>query len=449
MPTAARRRSRLDAISIAGVRLTTRGWGFVAVALVCLIGAYGGGRQELLYVAILLVALPVIAVIVVRSRKPRLAVTRTFAPHVVQAGSPAGVVLAVRNLTTRASPPAIWVDALPWPPHATPAAILPALQPRGARFSKRGNATTLAYDLVPPRRGVFPVGPLSLELGDAFGLARFEVALGEAASIVVTPEVIPLATTGLTVPAGDGEAWLVQRRSSGDEDDAMTREYRTGDAMRRVHWRATARRGELMVRQEEQRSLPEARIIVDTQRAGYRDVSTEYLEDEAESAAFEWVVRMLASVTVHLRRAGFVVTITETGDSQLDAVILGRRRTWGDEEFLAALAGLELVDQPVLSTGRARNEGPLIAIVGSPEPETIEWMLRQRRPGEFAVAFMVRSVTSVDLIDRSFGVPAAPSMLAESLIDDGWLVVPVRADDDHASAWEAVVVETGRARGSA
>jgi hypothetical protein len=58
-------------------------------------------------------------------------------------------------------------------------------------------------------------------------------------------------------------------------------------------------------------------------------------------------------------------------------------------------------------------------------------------------------VSSVDLINRSFGVDSAPSGIGERLANAGWLVVPVHADDDHAAAWEAVVFETGRSRAGA
>ena len=49
----------------------------------------------------------------------------------------------------------------------------------------------------------------------------------------------------------------------------MTREYRHGDPMRRVHWAATARHGELMVRQEESVTTPEATIILDQRLAAF------------------------------------------------------------------------------------------------------------------------------------------------------------------------------------
>jgi hypothetical protein len=444
--------NRLTQLTLGGVHLTLRGWAFLGASFLCFVSAYAGGRQELLYVAVLLAALPVIAVIVVRLRRPRLSVVRSFAPHVIPAGSTATVSLVVRNLAPRKSMRARWTDTVPWRPGVTEEGDLPPLQVRGPRFATRGNAVTLRYDLTPPRRGIFPIGPMNVDLGDALGLAASSLVAGEPQPVIVTPEVIALAETGLTMPAGDGEARLVQRRATGDDDDSMTREYRAGDAMRRVHWRATARHGDLMVRQEEQRSFPEARIIVDTRRAGYRDATDD--DEGAESPAFEWVVRMLASVAVHLRRMGFLVTIDETALPQLDSVGQGRRRTWGDEEFLSNLAAMELADTlSIRRTGGAERQrganGPVVAILGTPEPDTLEWLLRQRPPGELAVAFMVRNASALDLLDRSFGVPASAPQVAERLADAGWLVVPVRSDDDHAAAWEAVVVETGRARGSA
>ncbi|MEP6480939.1 MAG: DUF58 domain-containing protein [Rhodoglobus sp.] len=512
----------LAALGVGGVRLRLRGWLFLAASVILFFVAYTTGRQELLYIATLLGVLPIVAVIFVRVRRPRLAVTRAFSPQVIPAGSTASVSLVVRNLSSLRSVRATWRDELPWRQYETSVGDLPPLRARGSRFVGRGNSVALAYDLHPPRRGVFPVGPLGVEVADAFGLAECRFAVGSPQPITVTPEVIPLADTGMTVPAGDGESRLVQRRASGDEDDAMTREYRAGDAMRRVHWRATARKGELMVRQEEPRSFPEARILVDTRRDGYRDggddgygdggdadregggadregggadregvgaggagddarasgdgpggkssesvggsgrgavhrdahASAQFLQaaqhdGDPQSEAFEWVVRMLASVAVHLRRSGFVVTVHDSGIPQLEAVSHAKRRTWGDEQFLASLASLELTEAPGTQRRSPRSSGPLIALVGTPDAEVVDWLLAQRQPGELAVAFMVRNLSAIDIIDRHFGNATAAPVIADRLTDAGWLVVPVRADDDHAAAWEAVVVETGRSRGSA
>ena len=428
--------------------LTRRGWWFLGTAVVAFIGAYAGGRQELLFVACFLAALPIIALIFVRARRPRITVSRSFRPNVIQAGETASVTITVRNTASASSMPARWWDAVPWHPFATTEAWLPALQPRGPRYDGRGNSVVVGYDVRPPHRGVFDIGPLTIEVTDAFGLATSRLKVDESQSLTVTPEVFPLGDTGLSIPAGEGESRLVQRKATGDDDDVMTREYRDGDAMRRVHWRASARHGDLMVRQEEQRSFPEARILVDTTRSSYIEASSDERDAASESPAFEWVVRMLASVSVHLRRSGFLVTIAETGPEQLGSLGRGRRRTSGDEQFLARLASFQLTPATKHLTVRGReSSGPLVALVGAPDAETVDWMLAHRHPGELAVAFMVHDVSALDVLDRSFGLQGSAPDAAERFENAGWLVVDVRSDDDHATAWNSVVVETGRSRG--
>ena len=80
------------------------------------------------------------------------------------------------------------------------------------------------------------------------------------------------------------------------DDDVIPRAYRDGDELRRVHWRSTARYGELMVRREEQRWQDRAVLILDSRRTAH--VGT------GPSSSFEFAVSAAASVGVHLARSG-------------------------------------------------------------------------------------------------------------------------------------------------
>jgi uncharacterized protein (DUF58 family) len=439
-------------VGLGGVRLTRRGVVMLAASAVAFMVAYALGFRQLLYVATALAALPLIALLLIRVRRPRLSVIRSFSPHVVEAGSMSVVSLLVHNLGAAPTLRAICWDEAPWVESGSFPIELPVMQQRGLRFTRRGNTVRLEYELRPPRRGIHPIGPFVIQLGDAFGLVTTAYTVGQRQDLIVTPEVVALPETGLSISAGDGESRLVQRRSSGDDDDSMTREYRAGDAMRRVHWRASARHGDLMVRQEEQRSFPEARVILDTRGIGYDDLYGDERTGVLESDCFEWAVRMLASVTVHLRRYGFHVTVAESGSPQLE-IGLSRRHRRLDDEFLAELAELRLTISSwgaselsgSMDKGRGSN-GPIIAIAAAPDAQTLEWMLGQRRPGDVAVAFLVQPVSTADSPAHSAAARESYSLAAtsERLTNAGWLVVSVRSDDDHAAAWDSVALMTGR-----
>ncbi|HXR43454.1 MAG TPA: DUF58 domain-containing protein, partial [Pseudolysinimonas sp.] len=230
------------------LRPTWRGWASLGVGVLALLFAYTAGRREILVVAAAAILLPLVGMAVVRIRRPRFEVVRLFSPPVVAAGGAVAVTLRIRNTASGASTPLVWNDALPWR-EAVPPQQLDAI-PVG---SMPRRTRSVSYELHPPRRGVYAVGPLVVELHDPFGMATSVLAIGQADQLVVVPTVFDLPTGGPTLADGEGAAQLVQRRVTGNDDDLTTREYRPGDALRRVHWRASARHGELMVRQEEHR----------------------------------------------------------------------------------------------------------------------------------------------------------------------------------------------------
>jgi uncharacterized protein (DUF58 family) len=402
--------------------LTHRGWVTLVLGLVCLVAGYSAGRREVLVVGGFALLLVVLGAIIVRARKPRFDIIRLFSPPVVSAGAITRVTVRVRNVGSSASTPLLWNDAIPWSQPMAPHEL--GAIPIGSAARR---VRAVDYDLHPVRRGLYPIGPFVVEYEDPFGMVDSVLAVGEADRLVVVPDVVELPQGGPTLADGEGTALLVQRRVTGNDDDLTTREYRPGDALRRVHWRASARHGELMVRQEEHRSHPDARILIDTRQGGYPDAVPDAFDTwspTAHSEAFEWVVRMTASLGVHLEGAGFRVSVEETAVPQVER--LGERWEGGRraEGFLTSLAAVRLIDRandPVGTGVVAEPEGPVFALMADPDEATITWMLKRRRAGQAAVAFLVDPRQS----------------LAERLTQAGWEVVRVHDEMHPGDAWRA------------
>uniref|UniRef100_UPI0028D30CFD DUF58 domain-containing protein n=1 Tax=uncultured Leifsonia sp. TaxID=340359 RepID=UPI0028D30CFD len=286
-------------------RPTARGWAFGAVGVVALAASAFFGRTDVLFVGVFLTVLVLAAMISVTVDRPRLTVARSFHPDVVAVGEKATIVTTARNLSSRPSPPARWREFAPDAVEVQPSAPFPRLGPHQLNVTHGRDTVVLRQDVVAARRGSHAVGPLIVSRADPFGIAYAEYAVGQPRQLLVTPRVVPLRRGELDVAHSEGTEHELQRHSIPSADELIAREYRPGDPLRRVHWRATARHDKLMVRQEEQRSNPEAWLLMDT-RAG---------EDGDEE--FETLVEFVASIGVHLLDNGFVVSVVETAQRQL------------------------------------------------------------------------------------------------------------------------------------
>jgi uncharacterized protein (DUF58 family) len=116
------------------------------------------------------------------------------------------------------------------------------------------------------QRGAFPLGPTCLVSGDPFGFFTVNQEFPSTRSLLVLPLIIPI--TDFPSPAGllpGGKA--IQRKSYDVTPHASgVREYVHGDALKRIHWPSTARRGKLMVKEFEQDPQSELWIFLDAQR---------------------------------------------------------------------------------------------------------------------------------------------------------------------------------------
>jgi uncharacterized protein (DUF58 family) len=293
-----------------------RGWGLLAAGAVSLLAAQIMGRRDLLSLSVLLVVLPLISLAGIRLVKPKFQVYREFNPSPVETSAATTVRLAVAR-TGQGTGRAIMEERLPPRFGESPAFRFPAR-------SATGGTSRYEYHLRSSQRGQFVIGPVTAEFTDPFGLSLHRQAIDDGDTLTVTPAAVELPVTGLAGARGNDGVTATRIRANPSDDDVMTREYRHGDPMRRVHWPATARHGALMVRQEESVTTPEATIILDqrygafaggpgTGSGGTGLGGTVAMEghEMLTSGTFEWAVVAAISISTHLAERNYALRLLD------------------------------------------------------------------------------------------------------------------------------------------
>lgn len=296
-------------------RPTWRGAGLALAGALSLVGAALYGRVDLLVLGLVLLLLPLAAAIAVTVDRPWISVARQFESDVVTAGEPAHVAVTVRNEASRRAPSLRWRDACPPGLTASSLAPLPPLGEHAAASRDHSDSATVRYSLGTTLRGVFSVGPLLLERTDPFGLVRCLYAVGSGKPLIVVPRVDDLGEGEFDVSRSEGYEHELVKHSIPNADELIARDYRPGDPMRRVHWRATARHDKLMVRQEEPRSNPETWMLLDTD--GGSRLEHRHLHGDGGNDRFETAVDLAASLGAHLIDQGYVLGVAESAPLQL------------------------------------------------------------------------------------------------------------------------------------
>jgi uncharacterized protein (DUF58 family) len=360
--------------------LTLRGRCLVAAGLALLLVGVLLGERPLVQIAIFVLALPLVSAAVVAREHFSITSRRTVSPARLPRGEDAEVLLELTNTDRRSG--GLWVltEELPAGFGAAPRFVVDRLA--------AGATTGLRYAVHGARRGRHSLGPLRLRLVDPFGLVLRTTAGTDTVPLVVVPRVRPLGPGGPV--GGSGGSGEGARRSIAvhGEDDVSTRAYRHGDDLRKVHWRATARAGELMVRLEERPWRAQATVLLDTRsrahlvaprRAGI-PVPAVAGDDAPPPDTLEWVVEAAASIGTTLTRRGSVLrVVTDAGE----LTPVGGRAGLAAEELLDRLADLTPSRQSGLTTAvehacRIAGDGPLICLLGSVGADDVVDLVRAR-----------------------------------------------------------------------
>lgn len=396
--------------------LTLRARSLMAAGAALAVCAVLLGQRDLLRAAVLLLALPLMAVVMVSRTHYRLACARILDPPRVEAGRSTTVRLRLDNVSRLPTGVLLMRDTLPPALGGSPRFVLDRVQPRGVR--------EVSYPLRSEVRGRFRVGPLSVRLTDPFGLVELTRSFATTDELVVTPVVSALPQTPLGGDWSSGGDGVARAVAATGHDDAATREYREGDDLRKVHWRSTARVGELMVRREEQPFTSRATLLVDTRADAHHGAGA--------GSSLEWVVSAVASIGVALIHTGFSLRVLDSSGS--DVVPAGVPAT--ESALLDALADVRVtrgrsLDSAVDALRDAGGQGLLIAVLGQLDPEEAEGLGRLRHSAGRCVGVLVDTPTWTGARTGAPRYDETQVLLART----GWKVLPVTHGTTLASIW--------------
>jgi uncharacterized protein (DUF58 family) len=296
---------------------------------------------------------------------------------------------------------------------------------------RHGRRLSVRYLLARLPRGRYAFEDVRVEIADPFGLESVAVALPAPGALLVYPRLVRLerlfSETG--AHAHDGRRLLL-RRHTGFELHGV-REYEQGESLRRVHWRSTARRGQLMVKELEDAPRDEIAVLLDA------DASAVVGE------SFDVQVRAAGSILdsyVHRGRRAVLVVNSERRDvQQVHSVAADWRRA------LELLAAAEPTGRSTVARLLAEHDGPaaraleLAVVTARLEPELVDRLVQR--------ALSRRKVSLVHVDAASFnGARRRAEPLLLRLQTAGVPVAIVRAGDDLGAALEGgPVVEAARA----
>ncbi|NJL46838.1 MAG: DUF58 domain-containing protein [Leptolyngbyaceae cyanobacterium SM2_5_2] len=203
-----------------------------------------------------------------------------------------------------------------------PAQELGPIQQHALQTISPGQTYTWRYRLSTHRRGIYRWSTVVLRSAAPLGLFWCRRELAVPATVVVYPQVLPLQRCPildtLANQTGQHRQSLRSRMSTTDGMTRSLRPYRWGDSTRLIHWRTSARYGDLRVRELESLAAgQEVMIAIDTSQ-------------HWNAEHFEQAVVAAASLFTYATQRGLVVTLWQRPDD-----VLHDRRS-----ILYALAGL-------------------------------------------------------------------------------------------------------------
>jgi uncharacterized protein (DUF58 family) len=199
------------------------------------------------------------------------------------------------------------------------------------------------------QRGSFELNQLRLSSAYPFGVVKHSrTVTTDTLEVLVLPRIYELNCIPLPVIAdanSDGDLQIPQK--GGQDEFAAVREYVQGDSLRHIHWRASARQHQLVVKEYERSDRPVLLVALDSRAA--------FNQGEGSRSTFEFAISIAASMIRHASREGMQSILVSESTERHERVIPAYTADLYDlYAFLASLesngtlSGSELIEQAVV-----------------------------------------------------------------------------------------------------
>ncbi|MFN2557702.1 MAG: DUF58 domain-containing protein [Nitriliruptorales bacterium] len=378
------------------------------------------GIDEVSMAALACLVLVALAVLFTRLASLRLSSWRHVRPTRLWFDEKGSVDLEIRNEGWLPTALLLLEDETAGALAALPRFVLEPLGP--------GRAVHMRYSIQGRQRGLHTVGPARMHLRDPFGVAQRPLRFDDAEQVVVYPPVLPLPSIlprlGRLGTTTEGTA----RPVSTSGEFANVREYVRGDDLRKVHWKSTAHRGKLMLKQEESPFEVQATLVLDARRIAHGG--------SGPASTFETVVTAAASAAYHLSERRYELRFC--CEPLAPPVVLG----W--ETLLERLAVLQPIPATTLTplwralAERSVGEGLLVSVGPVPEPAELREMVRTGRAFGGKVAVLVAAASERG--GRRAGGRETPELALAALRGAGWRATVHRPGLALADSWQELAL---------
>jgi uncharacterized protein (DUF58 family) len=248
------------------------------------------------------------------------------------------------------------------------------------------------------RRGHFRVEPLQIRTGDPFGFFEAAASVGQGVAVVVYPRIEPLPLWRLPAASIEGSHAAPERTLQTSPLATAVRPYAPGDSFNRIHWKSTARHGEIQVKEFELEQTADAWIFLDLERT--------VQGGRGEDSSVEIAVRAAASIAAKALLENRAVGMTVNGHRQ--AIVPADRGARQHLKLMQLLAAVEgdgsapLAESLVNAAGRLRRGMTAIVITSSLDPGWVRPIaaLRTRGIGSVVVTIDAAAADAVARDER-------------------------------------------------